>query len=57
MKMSIPVSEAEVLPVSVAGVQKSVFRDAWCEAMDAELQGLQISKTFTVIDKLPVGEK
>ena len=25
--------------------------------MDAELQGLQKSKTFTVIDKLPVGEK
>ena len=25
--------------------------------MDAELQGLKDSKTFTVMDKLPVGEK
>ena len=33
-----PVSEAEVLLVSAAGVQKSLFRDAWCDAMDAELQ-------------------
>ena len=52
-----PVSEAEVPPVSVAGVQKSLFRDAWCKAMDAESQGLKDSKTLTVIDKLPEGEK
>ena len=54
---SCPVSEAEVPLLSVAGMQKSLFRDVWCEAMDAELQGLKESETFIDIDKLPVGEK
>ena len=35
---ALTVSEAEIPPVSVAGVQKSLFRYAWCEAMDAELE-------------------
>ncbi|CAM9459186.1 unnamed protein product [Scytosiphon promiscuus] len=52
-----PVCEAEVPPVSVAGVHKYRFSSAWSEAMGAELQGLKDSKTFTVLDKLPVGEK
>ena len=52
-----PVSEAEVPPVSVAGVHKSEYRDAWYVAMDSELQGLKDSGTFTVLDSLPVGEK
>ena len=52
-----PVSEAEVPPVSVAGVHKSRYASAWQDAMDAEMNGLKASNTFTVLDKLPEGEK
>ena len=51
------VSEAEVPPVSVAGVHKSAYRDAWVDAMDRELQGLKDSKTFTVVDDIPRGRR
>ena len=52
-----PVNEAEIPPVSVAGVDRSRFKGAWYKAMETEMQGLVDSNTFTVLDKLPEGEK
>ena len=54
---SVPVSKAEIPPVSLAAMYKSRHRAAWAMATDAELKGLQESKTFTVLDSLPKGEK
>ena len=54
---SDPVSKAEIPPVSVAAMYKSRHRAAWEMAIDAEIKGLQESKTFTVLDILPKGEK
>ena len=52
-----PVSEAEVPPVSVAGVYKSRYKDAYMWAMAKEMSGLNESGTFTVLPDLPKGEK
>ena len=41
-----PVSEAEILPVLVAGVYKSRYKDAWLWAMNGEMKGLKESGTL-----------
>lgn len=51
------VNETELPPVSVAGVNRSVYKEAWQQAMDKEIEGLRQSKTFTVVDQLPQGKK
>ena len=55
--LSDQVSKAEILPVSVAAMYKSRHRAAWEMAIDAKIKGLQESKTFTILDSLPKGEK
>lgn len=52
-----PVSEAEIPPVSVAGVYKSRYKDAYLWAMKQEMEGIVESDTFTVLPGLPKGEK
>ena len=51
------VSEAEIPPVSVAGVYKSRFRGARLWAMNDEMKGLKESDTFKELKSLPEGEK
>ena len=41
-----PVSDAEIPPVSVAGVDKSRYRDAYLWAMNKEMKGIIESGTF-----------
>ena len=43
--------------MSVAGVDRSRYKGAWYKAMETEMHGLVDSNTFTVLDKLPEGEK
>lgn len=50
------VSEAGVPPVSVAGVHRYRFNGAWYQAIDKEMRLVE-SKTVTVLDNLPKGEK
>ena len=52
-----PLSEAEVPPISVAGVYKSKYKDAYLWAMDKEMDGIVKNGTFTVLPGLPEGEK
>ena len=52
-----PVNQAEIPPVSVAGVDRSRYKGTWYKAMETEMQELVDSNTFTVLDKLPEGEK
>ena len=52
-----PVSEAEIPPVSVAGVYKSRYKGAWLWAMNEEMKGLKESGTFKELTDLPEGEK
>ena len=42
-----PVNEAEIPPVSVAGVDRSRYKGTWYKAMETEMQGLVDSNTFT----------
>ena len=56
-KPSGPISEAEIPPVSVAGVNKSRYSGAYTWAMNQEMMGLIESGTFTVLPGLPEGEK
>ena len=51
-----PVSEAEIPPVSVAGVCKSRYKGAWLWAMNEEMKGLKESGTFKELKGLPEGE-
>ena len=51
-----PISEAKILPVSVAGVNKSRYSGAYKWAMNQEMMGLIESGTFTVLPGLPEGE-
>ena len=48
-----PVSDAEIPPVSVAGVDKSRYRDAYLWAMNKEMKGIIESGTFTVLPVFP----
>ena len=50
------ISEAEISPVSVAGVNKSRYSGAYKWAMNQEMMGLVESGTFTVLPGLPEGE-
>ena len=52
-----PVSDAEIPPVSVAGVDKSRYRDAYLWTMNKEMKGIIESGAFTVLPGLPKGEK
>eukprot|EP00903_Cladosiphon_okamuranus_P012963 g12101.t1 len=52
-----PVFEAEIPPVSVAGVYKSRYKDAYLWAMKQEMKGIVESDTFTVLPGIPKGEK
>ena len=52
-----PVSEAETPPVSIAGVYKSRYNDAYLWAMDKEMQGVIEQCTFAVLPGLPKEEK
>ena len=52
-----PISEAEIPPVSVAGVNKSRYSGAYKWAMNQEMMGLIESGIFTVLPGLPEGEK
>ena len=52
-----PVSEAETLPVTVAGVNRSIHKRAWYQAMEKEMKELVEWKTFTVMDEFPYGKK
>ena len=52
-----PVSEAEIPPVSVAGVNKSRYKGAWLWAINEEMKGLKESGTFKELKGLTEGEK
>ena len=52
-----PVSEAEISPVSVAGVNKSRYKGAWLWAMNEEMKGLKVSGNLKEFKGLPEGEK
>ena len=50
-------SEAEIPPVSVAGVYKSRYKGAWLWAMNEEMKGLEESGTIKELKGLPEREK
>ena len=52
-----PVSEVEIPPVSVAGVERSGYKGAYQWAMNKELTDLIKHGTFKVLPDLPKGEK
>ena len=41
-----PVSDGEILPVSVSGVYKSRYKGAWLWAMNEHMKGLKESGYF-----------
>ena len=50
-------SEVESPPLSVAGVERSVYRKGWEEAMKLEFEGHIIKGTFSMVDRVPEGRK
>ena len=50
-------SEVESPPLSVAGVERSVYREGWEEALKSELDGHTKTCTFTMVDRVPKGRK
>ena len=50
-------SEAEIPPVSVAGVERSRYKGAYQWAMNKEFTDLIKNGTFKVLPDLPKGEK
>ena len=52
-----PVSQAEIPPVSVAGVYKSRYKGAWLWAMNEEMKGLNESGICKELKGLPQEEK
>ena len=50
-------SEVESPPLSVAGVERSVYRKGWEEAMKLEFDGHIKTGTFSVVDRVPEGRK
>ena len=50
-------SEVESPPFSVAGVERSVYRKGWEEAMKLEFDGHIKTGTFSMIDRVPEGRK
>lgn len=51
------VSQAKVPPESIAGVDRPRHKAAWYQATEKEMQGLEESKAFTVLDTLTEGDK
>ena len=60
-ELSIPspigkqLSEVESPPLSVAGVERSVYRMGWKEAMKSEFDGHTKTFTFSMVDRVPKG--
>ena len=50
-------SEVESLPLSAAGVEWSVYRKGWEEAMKSEFDGHTKTGTFSMVDRVPKGRK
>ena len=50
-------SEVESPPLSVAGVERSVYRNGWAEAMKLEFDGHIKTGTFSMVDRVPEGRK
>ena len=50
-------SEVESPPLSVAGVERSVYRKGWEEAMKLEFDGHIKTGTFSMVDRVPDGRK
>ena len=50
-------SEVESPPLSVAGVERSVYRKGWEEAMKLEFDGHIKTGTFSMVDRVPEGRK
>ena len=48
-------SEVESLPLSAAGVEWSVYRKGWEEAMKSEFDGHTKTGTFSMVDRVPKG--
>ena len=49
--------EVESPPLSVAGVERSVYRKGWEEAMKLEFDGHIKTGTFSMVDRVPEGRK
>ena len=50
-------SEVESPPLSVAGVERSVYRKGWEEAMKSEFDGHTKTDIFSMVDRVPKGRK
>ena len=50
-------SEVESPSLSVAGVERSVYRKGWEEAMKSEFDGHTKTGVFSMIDRVPKGRK
>ena len=50
-------SEVESPPFSVAGVERSVYRKGWEEAMESEFDGHTKTGPFSMVDRVPKGRK
>ena len=50
-------SEVESPPLSVAGVERSVYRKGWEEAMKLKFDGHIETGTFSMVDRVPEGRK
>ena len=50
-------SEVESPPLSVAGVERSVYRKSWEEAMKLEVDYHIKTDTFSMVDRVPEGRK
>ena len=50
-------SDVESPPLSVAGVERSVYRKGWEEAMKLEFGGHIKTGTFSMVDRVPEGRK
>ena len=50
-------SEVESPPLSVAGVERSVYRKGWKEALKSEFDGHTKTGTFSMVDRVPKERK
>ena len=50
-------NEVESPPHSIAGVERSVYRKGWGEAMQSEFGGHMKTGTFHMVDQVPKGRK
>ena len=62
-ELSIPspigrkLSEVESPPHSVSGVERSVYRKGWEQAIQSEFEGHMKTRTFSMVNRLPEGRK